>query len=73
MSKKKTVAEKALDEQIKFVDRTIDDLYNQVAVLRAQIAALDNVRENLIHTITATEAGRLALNAARVKATESRK
>ena len=55
MSKKKTAAEKALDEQIEFVDRTIDDLYNQVAALRSQIEALNNVRRNLVHTIAATK------------------
>jgi chaperonin cofactor prefoldin len=55
MSKKKTVAEKALDEQIEFVDRTIDDLHNQVAALQAQIEALNNVRRNLIRTIAATK------------------
>ena len=55
MSKKKTAAEKALDEQIEFVDRTTNDLYSQVAALRAQIEALNNVRRNLVHTIAATK------------------
>lgn len=55
MSKKKTAAEKALDEQIEFVDRTIDDLHNQVAAIRSQIEALNNVRRNLVHTIAATK------------------
>lgn len=55
MSKKKTAAEKALDEQIEFVDHTIDDLHSQVAALRSQIEALNNVRRNLVCTIAATK------------------
>ena len=55
MSKKKTAAEKALEEQIEFVDRTIDELHNQISALRNQLEALMNVRRNLVHTIAATK------------------
>ena len=55
MSKKKTAAEKALDEQIEFVDRTINGLYDQIDGLLSQIEALNNVRRNLVHTIAATK------------------
>ena len=51
MSKKKTAAVKALEEQLAFTERFIDDLRTTITTNQAQIETLITVRESIQRNI----------------------